>query len=60
MRRKAAAALAILAVLAVAAIAVTVTIDRGSDAGAGVENTRSADDIATYWTDERRRDASPG
>ncbi|MEV0381259.1 hypothetical protein [Nonomuraea sp. NPDC050643] len=61
MSRQAVALLATAAALVLAA-AVIVVIRAGDPerAGRGSWNDRSPEDVASYWTPERMREASPG
>ncbi|KAB2345573.1 hypothetical protein [Actinomadura rudentiformis] len=62
MRRKRIAALAVGTALTVG-VGVVVALNQASDndgVGGGVENTRSPEEISSYWTDERKRQATPG
>ncbi|HUR08113.1 MAG TPA: hypothetical protein VM347_36610 [Nonomuraea sp.] len=61
MSRQAVASLAVAAALVVAAAAIVIV--RAGDpsrAAPGVWNDRSTEDVASYWTTERMREASPG
>ncbi|SEH02074.1 hypothetical protein SAMN05444920_1248 [Nonomuraea solani] len=61
MSRRAVALLAVAAALVLAAA--TIVIIRASDPGdaaRGSWNDQSPEDVASYWTTERMREASPG
>lgn len=61
MSLKAVTLLVIAAALAVAAAVIVITRGLAPDeAATGVRNTRAPQDIASYWTDERMGEASPG
>lgn len=61
MSRQAVASLAVAAALVLATAAIVI-IRAGdpSRPASGVWNDRSTEDVASYWTTERMRDASPG
>ncbi len=52
-------ALGLAAGLAAAAVGANAG-DRPEDAGTGVHSTQAPGDVAAYWTEERRRNATGG
>lgn len=61
MTRKARVALAVAVTFALAGAVAVFALSRDPDSAAtGVQNTRSPEEVSSYWTEERMREASPG
>ncbi|MFC4011367.1 hypothetical protein ACFOY2_29350 [Nonomuraea purpurea] len=59
-RRAVAMATAATVLVVVAAVIVIIRVSGPDEAAQGISNDRSPEDVASYWTTERMRRASPG